>query len=411
MSFKGHNFLRTHKKILLNTLFVFSLNLLQKALGFATVYILIRTLSKDQFGDYQFILSVVGVLTVFSLPGLSNSVMQSTARGMSGTFHHALKPSLLSSLIASLILCAVGTWYLVAKDSNLFLAFYLAAFLFPFTHGLKNWKSLIAGKEKFLSVLYLDGFSALITAILVISTSLAFPGSIVPPLIIVFLIPAIQNTILTGYLLRKIKPCAPTEKGSIKYGIKTTLYSGFNIVANHIDKLLIYSFFSPSTLALYFTADRMSELTKSIAQNLAAVLAPRFAKTENFTKRLDKTLNIISAGLGALIIIFAFSLLPWIMNILFGDDYTQAIPYAQALLCTVAIGNHATLRNRFVNSKLDEKSNRDVILSVSLIRIIASIIFVPLLGILGAVIATFIYRISTVLIINYIVKTRYKLLS
>ena len=99
------------------------------------------------------------------------------------------------------------------------------------------------------------------------------------------------------------------------------------------------------------------------------------------------------------------------MNILFGDDYTQAIPYAQALLCTVAIGNHATLRNRFVNSKLDEKSNRDVILSVSLIRIIASIIFVPLLGILGAVIATFIYRISTVLIINYIVKTRYKLLS
>ena len=210
--------------------------------------------------------------------------------------------------------------------------------------------------------------------------------------------------IFTGYLLKKIDCRAPVETGSIQYGIKTTLYSSLNIIANHIDKLLIYGFFSPASLALYFAAERMSELTKSIGQNLAAVLAPRFAKTESYTDRLDRILNFFSIGLGASIIIFAFTILPRIMDILFGENYIEAIPYAQALLCTLAIGNHASLRNRFVNSKLDEKSNRDITILMSLIRICASAVFVPIFGILGAVVATLIYRISTVVICTILSK-------
>jgi len=408
MNFVSRNFLQKHKNLLQNIIFVFALNALQRIFGLATVYVLVRTLTQNQFGDYQFILSIVGVLTIFSLPGLNNAVMQSTARGMWGTFRLVLKPSFLSSLIGSLILCGVGAWYLLVKDSNLFLAFYVAAILFPFTHSLKYWKALKVGKEKFLSLLLIEGSFALLTALLVIGVSLAVPGSIIYPLFIVLAIPAIQNFILTGYMLKKIDRVSPVETGSIQYGIKITLYSSLNIIANHIDKLLIYGFFSPASLALYFAAERMSELTKSIAQNLAAVLAPRFAKTESYTDRLDRILNVFSIGLGTAIIIFAFTFLPWIMNILFEENYTEAIPYAQALLCTVAIGNHASLRNRFVNSKLDEKSNRDITISMSLIRICASAIFVPILGILGAVVATFIYRISTVLIMHHIIKTRYK---
>lgn len=411
MNSVSRDFLKKHKSLLQNTVFVFALNALQRFSGLATVYVLVRTLNQDQFGDYQFILSIVGVLTVFSLPGLNNAVMQSTARGMEGTFSHALKPSFLSSLIGSLILCCIGTWYLLVIDSNLFLAFYVAAILFPFTHSLKHWKSLKAGKEEFLSFLLIEGSFALLTALLVIGFSLAIPGSIIYPLFIVLAVPALLNLVLTGYMLQKIAPEAPVETGSIQYGIKTTLYSSLNIIANHIDKLLIYGFFSPASLALYFAAERMSELTKSIGQNLAAVLAPRFAKTGSYTDRLDRILNVFSIGLGAAIIIFSFTFLPLIMSILFGENYIEAIPYAQALLCTVAIGNLASLKNRFVNSKLDEKSNRDITLTMSLIRICASAVFVPIFGILGAVISTLIYRISTVAIIHHVIKTRYKQLS
>lgn len=401
-------FLQKYKSILKNTIYVYVLYVLQRVSGLATVYVLVRTLDQELFGNYQFILSVVSILTIFALPGLNNAVMQSVARGYKGTFGASIKPSFLFSLAGSLILIAIGTWHLIYGGDDLYIAFYLSAFLFPFAHSLKNWKAVIAGEEKFLSLLKIEGLFSILTAVMIIGISLAKPGFIIWPLIIVLAVPSIQNIFYTIYTVKKIGSSAPVEEGSITYGIKTTVYSSFNIVANNIDKLLIFFFISPTSLALFFVAERMAELTKSIVQNIAAVLAPHFAKMETYTDRLDKVLSIFTFGLGAGIVVFAFILLPLIMEILFGETYSDAIPYAQALLCSVAIGNHASLRNRFVSSKLDEKSNRDITITMSLIRIIASIILVPLYGIIGAIISTFIYRISSVMIIHYIIKSRYK---
>ena len=149
MNFVNRDFLKKHKTLLQNTAFVFALNALQRFFGLATVYVLVRTLSQEQFGDYQFILSILGVLTIFSLPGLNNAVMQSTARGMEGTFRLSLMPSFLSSLIGSLILFGIGTWHLLITHSDLFLAFYVASILFPFAHSLKRWKAVKTAKRSF----------------------------------------------------------------------------------------------------------------------------------------------------------------------------------------------------------------------------------------------------------------------
>jgi O-antigen/teichoic acid export membrane protein len=116
----------------------------------------------------------------------------------------------------------------------------------------------------------------------------------------------------------------------------------------------------------------------------------------------------MSIAIGTAILLFTFTLVPWIVTLLFGESYKEAIPYTQALLCSVAIGNHAILRNRFVNSKLDKKSNRDIAASTALIRILASVILVPIFGIVGAIVSAFIYRISTVFVLNYIIKHRYQ---
>ncbi len=407
MNFINLAFLQKHKSLVQNSFFVFSLNALQRLLGLAMVFVLVRTLDQSQFGDYQFILSLVGILTIFSLPGLTNAVMQSSARGLMGTYRASLKPSLLFSLLGSLILFVIGTWYLFFTENDLYLAFYISSIFFPLAHSLKNWKAVITGEEKFSSILVIEGLFTFITTCLIIGISLVKPGVIIWPLLIVLLVPSIKNLIFTGYLLKKINCDAPIEEGSLSYGMKTTVYSSLNIIANHLDKLLIYFFISPTSLAIYFVAERMSELTKSIGQNLAAVLAPRFAKMENYTDRVDKVLNIFSIGLGVAIIIFALTILPWIMGILFGEKYIEAIPFAQVLLCSVAISNFASLKNRFINSKLDGKSNRDITIWGSLIRIAASAILVPFYGIWGAVIATFIYRIFLAIIVSHIIRARY----
>jgi O-antigen/teichoic acid export membrane protein len=302
----------------------------------------------------------------------------------------------------------LGLWSFFTKTTETHMIFYVAAVLFPAVHGLKYWRAVHAGEERFSALFIIDSTATIVTAIFVVIAAFLFSDSIIWPITTVLLIPSVQNLFFTYKAIKLTKKNALIEKGSLSYGIKTTLYSSLNIIANHLDKLLIYAFFSPSALALYFVSERLSELTKTVAQDLSAVLAPRFAKTQTYTQRLDKILNLMSIAIGTAILLFTFTLVPWIVTLLFGESYKEAIPYTQALLCSVAIGNHAILRNRFVNSKLDKKSNRDIAASTALIRILASVILVPIFGIVGAIVSAFIYRISTVFVLNYIIKHRYQ---
>jgi O-antigen/teichoic acid export membrane protein len=215
------------------------------------------------------------------------------------------------------------------------------------------------------------------------------------------------NLLLTWSTSRGIPASASSEAGSISYGTRTTFYSAFNTLANQTDKLLVFYFLSPASLAIYYAAERIPELTKGLVQDAAAVMAPRFAKRDRYTTELDRNLRIMGLLVGVAILILAFAILPWAVTILFGDAYNDSIPYAQALMCSVAIGNVATLRYRYVASKLDEASARIVNVGMSVVRIAASVVLVPLYGILGAVISAFIYRITMVMIVHAIIKKRY----
>ncbi len=385
--------LEKHRSLIQNVFYLASLRGLQITLALASTYFVVRALSKESFGEYHFILSCIGILTIFSLKDLNNSIMQAIARGFAGTYRKAVPISFLGSCISSVILAGLAGWYFYYENSALGLGFAIAACLFPFTHGLMQWNSIHMGAEKFGSYFLHNSLALLIMYPLIIGGVLIYPGTILIPLTFVLLIPAIQNICLTILSYRKIPADAPVENGNIEYGIKTTFYSALNIAAMHIDKLLLFFFLSPVILATYVAAERVADLFRNLAQDLSVVLAPKFAKYDHYTSTLDRYLKIFVFAYGSIIIIFAFTVLPWLMTLLFGANYADAIPYAQALLCSVTIGNMATLKFRFIRSKIDTVSFRNVTVYTSLGRIIASLILIPWLGITGAVISAFLYRI------------------
>ena len=67
----------------------------------------------------------------------------------------------------------------------------------------------------------------------------------------------------------------------------------------------------------------------------------------------------------------------------------------------------ATIKFRFIRSKIDATSFRDITVYTSLGRIVMSLVFIPWLGILGAVISVFLYRILYSLVVNAVIKKNY----
>ena len=66
--------------------YIFLLRFIQLGMGLAATYFLVRSMSKESFGEYNMVLNTVGILTIFALSGLNNSIMQAVARGYTGTY-------------------------------------------------------------------------------------------------------------------------------------------------------------------------------------------------------------------------------------------------------------------------------------------------------------------------------------
>jgi O-antigen/teichoic acid export membrane protein len=376
-------------------------------MGFAATYFLARSMSKDAFGEYNMVLNTVGILTIFTLSGLNSSLVQAVARGYTGTYRATVPIAFGSSFLGSVVLLGTSGWYFLQGQVQIGQGLLVAAVLFPFAHGLVQWKSVVIGSGKFGQLLAHDGLASILTYGLIIVAVQRYPGQYTYPIFLMLLVPAIYNIALTVAELRQISADAPVEAQNISYGIKTTLYSSLGAIGSNIDRVLLFWFLSPAALAVFVAAGRIPDLLSATVQDIAAVLAPRLAKHKSYTKRLDRFFRVLSLVYGIVIVIFAFTAMPFVVPFLFGGDYSDAIPYAQALTCSVAVGYLSSLRFRYIRSKIDARGFRDVTLVSSAVRLVSFLLLVPPFGLVGAVISTFVYRFALMAVVRIAIKQHY----
>jgi len=408
--FTNNSFLpSSYSLIAKNTGLLIALQLLQRLLGLATTYFVVRALGQDGFGNYQFVLSVVGVVAIFGMPGLNNAVMQSVARGFRGTYRASIRPAVLGALVGATVLAGITGWAFLTNPNGPAAALFGALLLFVFAHGLTQWKGLKSGTEDFAGVVKLSGSASIATSLLLIGSVVFLTDSYAALVIVIFAVQGVLNLLATWMSLRSVRPDEPVEKGSIRYGVVTTGWMVFGCVAMYVDKLLIYTFMSPASLAIFVAAERVPGLTKEFIKNLGAALAPRFARHSHYTKRVDRAFQVFSVVAGFAIVAFAFTLLPWFIVLVFGEEYRESVPYAQALMCSIAIVNSVPLRSRWIRSRQDTASFRDVSIIMALCRIVVSAALIPFFGLTGAVVSAFISRIGYVITVTVVMKKRYPL--
>ncbi|MDP2620662.1 MAG: oligosaccharide flippase family protein [Hyphomicrobiales bacterium] len=393
-------FVEKYRSLIIKGGWVLCLTALRQALSLVLIMVLVRVLSKGEFGQYQFVVAVIGASGIFTLPGMRNAVTQSVGRGFDGTYRKSIRVVLLSSLLGSAGLASLGVQQWLSGRELLPPAFLIAAALFPFAQGLTHWTSYQAGKEQFrLNAIYQGmGFSASYlgasAAVLLID----------PNFILVVLITnavlAMQNGWLSMSILRRLPLESPVEKGAIPYGVKTSFSLAVNTIGNHFDKLLLFYLLSPEALAVYAIAERIPELIKNYLQSARTVLVPRFSRKSGFTSDMNRKINRLSLGASFGIVLLAIGVVPWLIPLAFTAEYGNAVLYCQLFLGTLVIGQAATMKYTYIISRLDARSVRDVTIGTNIIRILASAILVPIFGIMGAIAATFLYRLATVVMVH-----------
>lgn len=397
-----------NKVILDGFIRVFGLRILQMGLGFATTFFLVKAISVDQYGYYNFVLSAVGIASIFSLTEMNNAVMQSISRGFYGVYRAALKKSFMMCVIGSAGLFLVGGYYYVFEsDEHLLLALSLAAIGLPFSSALTQWKALRMGENRFKELSKIEGLNSIVTCVAVILSVLIFPGNYILPLALLIFIPALRNVFMIVSDLKKISSDATEENDVVAYGMKVSFFSGINLIAASLDRIILFVFLTPAAVALFSAADRLSDSFKNISQDLSAAMAPKLARQKVYTKKIDNIFMVYGIVMGAVILFFSFTALPFLFILIFGSKYAEAVPYAQALMCTIAIGNFTTMRFRYIRSQIDPDSYKRITLVTSFVRVGCLLALVPFFYIWGAVAAAFIARLTTAVLTHKIMKKKY----
>ncbi len=377
--------------------------------GYAFFWLLARYYGAAGVGLFQTIWTVLMISAVVAKLGFDTSIVKFVgvykAKGkdvfIRNLYKRIQKWLLLSSMVVALILIVFSLplselFFETPDNQNLLI--YAAVSLVPLVllnYNAETFKSL---KHILPFAIFQNGTIYLFTGLLIIvffHLNYGFTStmwSLTATLIILLLISHI-------WLYRKLPVSSSkkyetlyTNKELFKITVPMLLSNSLFLLMNWTDTIMLSAFLPEDKVGIYATALKIAALNSVILVAVNSIAMPKFAElfekksTDQFRKFVKQsTLLMFTASLPVLIIIFIFP--GWLLSI-FGKEFIVG----EHVLLILAFGQFfSTISGSVIN--ILNMGNHQIqarnILGIStLVNIILNLILIPIMGILGAAIAT-----------------------
>ena len=358
---------------------------------------------KEIFGVYKYILSIFGILAIFSLHGLSSALTKAFSKGFSGSYLEVFYYRIRWALLGSLVAIITSGYYFLQGNTVLGFSFIIVAAALPFFDSLSIYNSYLHSKKRFKEFSYINAINQIIPAIGLIITIIFFKN--------VWLILGVYfsfHIILRFIFFKKfnkettIKEKTPKEVFS--YGKHLSLMGVLGTLSAHIDKVLVFQLLGGTELALYTIAIAPIDQIKGFFKNISFLAWPKFAEQsfENIREVLFGKLKKFFVFLTVVITIYIL-LAPFFFNLFF-PTYTQSIIYSQVLAISVIFAILGTIPYAFLESHGSKKSLYTYNIIGNIFSIATLLILIPFYGLWGAIIARFTTRIVSYLLLILLIK-------
>ncbi len=350
-----------------------------------------QLLPKEIYGQYRYILSIMAILAISSLQGMNDAVIQGVARGFEGTLKRGFKTKLKWSLLGSIASIGIAVYFWLQGNIEFTASFLIIAVFLPLFKSGEIYQFYLSGKKLFgKKVSYTVLTQVLATVFLVLTLFLT------KNLIILILVYFFSYSVLRiFFLFWTIKKTRPSEKHNskiISYGKHLSFMGIIALVAEQIDKILLFHFMGPIKLAIYFFATLPIRQIRIPLQNIQELALPKFSTRP--TKEIKKTLSkkLIKSIIFILIIIAIYIVLaPYFFKI-FYPQYMDSVFYSRLFSFNLLVFP-ISMMVLVIQAKMKTKELYKINIIDPIIRIILFVVLIPLYGILGAIIAILLSQI------------------
>lgn len=361
--------------------------------GIATTVFFARLATKEVFGQYQLLLSFIGLVSILSLPGLNISILRSLAQGYEGTYAKGIRLSFVWSLLGVPVLLLVAGYFFSVHDSTMGWALVATAFFFPGYWAPNTWINYYQARSQFKRLTIYETIHGGAVFLAVAAALWLSAGSLLITVISYFAVHVFFNV----YFHLRTLPLISNQRedpGWIRQGLAMTLLSFVSLAYNNVDKLIIGMFLSVEQLAGYAIAVALINKIRMAFKAFNRVLFPRLARLDRETmrRRIKRRAPLAIVGL-LLLTVLLYLVMPSLIHVLFSAKYNEAIFYSRLYLVTLPFAFFMTLFSHvFVSLKQERLLTKIQIISV-IINLVLYIVLIPLLGVIGAIISSIIYFI------------------
>lgn len=301
-----------------------------------------------EYGKYQYVISTLSIVGIFSLHGINTALVRAIAIGLEGSLKIALLEKIKWSIFGAILLFAIAAYYFFANTPDLGFIFLLSSGFFLIYSNFSVYQAFLNGKEQFRKRTFYFLVSQLFYAGGMIG-ALIYGAN----LIVVFLAYFVTQTI-PGILfyVRTAKTIsnANVDRGMVRFGKHLSFIGIVGLLAENIDRILVFHFLGPVQLAMYSFAILIPEKLRGIFKDALLLTLPIFSK-----KPIKEIRRSIFYGLLVFILAITFivlvyvALAPAIFQLLF-PQYIEAVPFTRIAILNV-FGSAASILGSLMVAK------------------------------------------------------------
>ncbi len=347
---------------------------------------------KEIYGQYKFILSLAGILAIFSLQGMKSATVRAVSRNFDGTIKLILKTKLRWSALILLAGFALAVYYWLNDNQVLALSFLIVGFLSPIINSFSIYGEYLLGKKRFDLGSQYTLIRNFLTAAVII-TAIFLTKNVIYIILTYFIASSILSIFFYFLTLKKIPPSQNVDQKTISYGKHLSLIGIIGTIGGQIDKILIFHYLGAIELAIYSFAVVLPDYIGETTRTLKHLALPKLSVKDD--QEIKKTIRpkVIRYGLflaGAVVLYIIFADLVFK---LFFPAYMDSVFYSRIYAIAV-LGNITFLPRLSFVAKAKTKTLYTYDTTLNIIKILIifiSLYFFGLLGIIvGRVISSFI---------------------
>lgn len=297
---------------------------------------LARVFGVEDFGRFAYIMAIFSLASIFGAPGMGIAVFQSVSRGYEGTLLILAKRVFLIGLLGSLFLFIFQFYFnFVQQEQNKYIFLFLSV-LFPFYSAGTIFTYYVSGLKKFKLRTYLEAFMSFLIMLFSFVTYL-FTQNIYHLSIAIILIQTVISFIYLCYFIRTSNNLVDEE--AIDFGRKLNWLYVIPTIKIQLDRILISNYLGYTKNALYNIAYSLGDQVSIIGKIAGTLILPKTASLSHDEIRKRFSLKNIFFVFGFFLFFSLILILicPHLISILFGEDFKEAVPYAQVILLFIPI--------------------------------------------------------------------------